>query len=60
VPVHYEKLRKKDIQPLVDKITKKIARWKGRLLSYGARLALLRACIASIPIYLMLVIKFLK
>jgi hypothetical protein len=60
MPLHYEKLRKEDIQSLVDKIIKKIARWKGRLLSYGARLALLRACLASIPIYLMSVIKFPK
>jgi hypothetical protein len=29
-------------------------------LSYGVRLALLRACLASIPIYLMSVIKFPK
>jgi hypothetical protein len=60
VPLHYDKLRKKDTQPLVDKIIKRVARWKGRLLSYGARLALLRACLAIIPIYLMSVIKFPK
>jgi hypothetical protein len=60
VPLHYEKLRKEDIQTLIDKIIKRIAGWKGRLLSYGARLALLRACLASIPLYLMPVIKFSK
>jgi hypothetical protein len=60
VPLHYDKLRKEDIQSLVDKIIKWIAGWKGRLLSYGVRLALLRACLASIPIYLMFVIKFPK
>jgi hypothetical protein len=32
----------------------------GKILSYGARLALLKAYIASIPIYLLLVIKFPK
>lgn len=32
--------------------------WRGRLLSYAARLTLLRACLASIPIYLLSVIKF--
>jgi hypothetical protein len=60
VPLHYDKLRKEDTQPLVDKIIIRVARWKGRLLSYGARLALLRACLAIIPIYLMSVIKFPK
>jgi hypothetical protein len=60
VPLHYDKLRRDDIQPVIDKIIKTIAGWKGKLLSYGARLALLRACLASIPIYLMSVIKFPK
>jgi hypothetical protein len=57
VPLHYEKLKREDIQPIVDKIIKRIAGWKGKLLSYGARLTLLRACLANIPIYLMSVIK---
>jgi hypothetical protein len=60
VPLQYDKLRRDDIQPVVDKIIKRIAGWKGKLLSYGARLTLLRACLASIPIYLMSVIKFPK
>jgi hypothetical protein len=35
--------------------------WAGKEnFSYGARLVLLRACLASIPIYLMSVIKFSK
>jgi hypothetical protein len=58
VPLHYEKLRREDIQPIVDKIIKRILGWKGKILSYGARLTLLRACLASIPIYLMSVIRF--
>jgi hypothetical protein len=60
VPLYYDKLRREDIQSIVDKIIKRIDGWKGRLLSYGARLALLKACLPSIPIYLMLVIKFPK
>jgi hypothetical protein len=42
VPLHYEKLRIEDIQPIIDKILLRIPRWKGRLLSYGARVALLQ------------------
>jgi hypothetical protein len=60
VPLHHERLRREDIQPVVDKIMKRIVGWKGRLLSYAARLTLLKACVASIPIYLMSIIKFLK
>jgi hypothetical protein len=60
VPLHYEKLRREDIQLIVDKLINRIPGWKGRLLSYGAILVLLRACLASIPIYLMSLIKFPK
>jgi hypothetical protein len=50
VPLHCDKLRRDDIQPIVDKIIKRIFEWKGKLLSYGARLALLKTCLASISI----------
>jgi hypothetical protein len=60
VPLHYEKLKREDIQPIVDKIIKRVVGWKGKLLSYGVRLTLLNACLASIPIYLLSVIKFSK
>ena len=43
---------------MIDKIIKRIAGWKGRLLSYAGRLILLKSCLASIPIYLLSVIKF--
>jgi hypothetical protein len=60
VHLHYEKLRREDIQHIVDKIIKRIVGWKGRLLSYGARITFLKACLASIPIYMMYAIKFPK
>jgi hypothetical protein len=44
VPLHHEKLRREDIHPIIDKIIKRIAGWKGRLLSYGIRLLLLKVC----------------
>jgi hypothetical protein len=37
VPLHFEKLKRENIQPLVDKIMQKISGWKGRLLSYATR-----------------------
>ena len=58
VPLHHTKLRKQDLHPVIDKIIKSIAGWRGRLLSYAGRLTLLKACLASIPIYLLSIIKF--
>jgi hypothetical protein len=60
VPMHYGNLRREDIQPVIDKIIKGISGWRGKLLSYRARLILLQTCIASIPLYLLSVIKFPK
>ena len=60
VPLHFDKLIREDIQPLVDKIIKKIASWKGKLLSHAAILTLIRTCLASIPLYLLSFIKFPK
>lgn len=57
VPLHVDKLRREDIQPLVDKIIKRIAGWRGRLLSYSGRLVLIKTCIASISVYLLSFIK---
>ena len=60
VPLHYTKLNREDIQPVVDKMIKRIAGWRGKLLSSAGKLTLLKSCLASIPIYLLSVIKFPK
>jgi hypothetical protein len=60
VPLHYEKLKKEDIQPLVDKILNRISEWKGKLFSYAARVTLIQTCITSILVYLLSFIKFPK
>ena len=39
---------------------KRIAGWRGKLLSYKGRLILIKACLASIPIYLLSFFKFPK
>jgi hypothetical protein len=46
VPLHFTKLRRADLQPVIDKIIKGIVGWRSRLLSYASRLTLLRACLA--------------
>lgn len=58
VPLHYNKLRREDIQPIIDSIIKKNSGWMGKYLSYRGKLILLCTCIASIPAYLMPLIKF--
>ena len=60
VPLHYSKLKREHIQPVIDKMIKRIAGWKGRLLSSAGKLTLLKSCLASIPVYLLSVIKFPK
>jgi hypothetical protein len=44
VPLHFTKLKRADLQPVIDK---RIAGWRGRLLPYAGRLTLLRACLSS-------------
>jgi hypothetical protein len=60
VPLHYEKLKREDLQPIIDKILKRIAGWRGKLLSQAARVLLVKACLASISVYLLSFFKFLK
>jgi hypothetical protein len=60
VPLHHSKLRKEDIQPLVEKFLEKAAGWRGKLLNHAAKLELVRSVLVSIPLYLLSVIKFPK
>jgi hypothetical protein len=60
VPLHFSKLRKQDLQPLIDSIIKRIAGWRGRLFNHASRLVLIMSFLASIPIYLLSVLKFPK
>lgn len=58
--LHYDKLRREDLQPIIDRIVKNISGWLGRYLTYRGKLILLCACIVSIPAYLMAMVKFPK
>jgi len=60
VPPHHNWQRKEDLPPIVDNVIKRVPNCKGKLLSYGGRLALLNSCLASIPVYLLSIIKFPK
>ena len=59
-PLHHSKLRKEDLQPVVDKILKRAPGWRGRLVGYDSKLIPVQSCLASIPSYLMGMIKFPK
>jgi hypothetical protein len=58
IHLHYSKLGMEDLQPLVDKIIKRITGWRGRLLIHAWRLVLIKSCLASIPVYLLSFFKF--
>jgi hypothetical protein len=58
IPLHYSKLRREDLQPLIDKIIKRMAGWRGKLLTQAGSLILIKSCLASIPVYLMSFFKF--
>jgi hypothetical protein len=60
VPLYFERLKREDIHPLVDRLIKKVAGLRGRLLAYSSRLVLIKSCQASIPVYLLSFIKFSK
>lgn len=60
VPLHYKNLSREDIQPLVAKVLKRIAVWRGKLISLAARAMLIQTYLASIPVYLLSFIMFLK
>jgi hypothetical protein len=44
LPLHFRNVRRIDVQPLIGKINKRLAGWKGRLLSKAGRETLLKRC----------------
>jgi hypothetical protein len=42
-PLHYKKLRKEDLKPLVDKVIKKVGGQRCKLLSYKAKIILIKS-----------------
>jgi hypothetical protein len=41
VLIHFEKLKREDLQPVIDKLRKMVAGWKGKLLAYSNMLVLI-------------------
>jgi hypothetical protein len=59
-PLHFEKLKRKDLQHLIDSLLKRMTGWRGKLLSLEARGLLIQTVLASIPIYMLTFFKFSK
>jgi hypothetical protein len=60
VPLYFDKLKREDLQPVIDKMIKRTTGWRGKLLAYSSRLVLIKACLVSIRVYLMSFIKLPK
>jgi hypothetical protein len=53
IPLHFEKLKREDLQPLIDSLLSRMAGWRGKLLSSEAKKIPIHTCMASIHIYLL-------
>jgi hypothetical protein len=51
LPLHTRKLRKVEVQPLVDKIGARLLGWKGKFLSTSGRETLVKTVLSTVPIY---------
>lgn len=60
IPLHFDKLRREDLQPMIDALLARMAGWRGKLLSLLGRVTLVKTCLASIPIYMLSFFKFPK
>jgi hypothetical protein len=60
IPLHFHKLRREDLQPLIESLLRRITGWRGRLLSTAAKRVLIQACLSSIPINLLSFFRFPK
>jgi hypothetical protein len=60
IPLHFHKLRREDLQPLIESLLRRITSWRGRLLSTVAKRVLIQTCLSSIPICLLSFFRFPK
>lgn len=60
LPLHFNKLTREDLQPLLDKMLARIAGWRGKLLTYLGKITLIKSCLASMPVHMLSFFKFPK
>lgn len=51
LPLHSMKLRKIEVQPLIDKVGARLPGWRGTFLSSSGRETLVKTVLSSLPIY---------
>ena len=53
IPMTHRRLRNSEWQCVIDRFEKRLAMWKGKLLSSGGRLVLINSVLSSLPIFMM-------
>jgi hypothetical protein len=53
--LHYKALRRVEVQPLIDKMAKRLPMWIGRFLNRAGRLKLLNSMLSAMPTYFLMV-----
>lgn len=51
LPLHIRKLRKLDVQPLIDIFSARLPKWKGKLLNKTGRTVLIKSTLSAFPTY---------
>lgn len=60
MPLHFRKLGRVEVQPLIEKVAARLPGWKGRLLNKAGRLRLVNAVLTSIPVHFLSVFALKK
>ena len=60
LPLHFRKLGRVEVQPLIEKVAARLPGWKGRLLNKAGRLRLVNAVLTSIPVHFLSVFALKK
>jgi hypothetical protein len=53
IRIHYKRLQNSDQRKIEERVEKRRARWKVKLISIGGRLTLINSVLSSLPIYMM-------
>jgi hypothetical protein len=59
IPLSVRRLKKSDLQPLVDKVVTGLPTWKARLLTMVGRTILVKVKLSAIPVHIALAISIL-
>lgn len=57
LPLHYRKLSRVEIQPIIDKMANRLPAWKGRFLNRAGRLKLVNSVLMAMPTYFLTVFE---